>query len=305
MRHNAGVVQGASSSGAGASRWATAAVAHVDGLSQGPPLDRSLRVTVNFHPDRVSRGLTVLEHLARDGVYRSQFETGTSNGGLTAHPGGNRWLWEQRIFGHAYDDAPPSERPKYGALDHRRRGLGGAPRFGSAHLRLREHLLDRATYCFPDSFFEPEHFGVERGELRYVGDLVAEPPAAGVLSRAMGSIVDAVERRGGDPHVLLDALEGELKTLTREERVPSLARSTSTTAHVQLRNARLRRRSCRRDGAGGALPSSSASSRWSRIASSALPMASSKVSPAEKQPGRSGTTTPKAWVSSPSSIAMG
>jgi len=51
-------------------------------------------------------GATVLEHLARDGVYRSQFETGTSNGGLTAHPGGDRWRWEQRIFGHAYDDAP-------------------------------------------------------------------------------------------------------------------------------------------------------------------------------------------------------
>jgi hypothetical protein len=74
--------------------------------STGGALDRSLRVTLNFNPDRVVGGATVLEHLARDGVYRSQFETGTSNGGLTAHPGGDRWRWEQRIFGHAYDDAP-------------------------------------------------------------------------------------------------------------------------------------------------------------------------------------------------------
>jgi hypothetical protein len=42
--------------------------------------------------------------MARDGVYRSQFETRVSNGGLTAYPGGDRWRWESRIFGAAYDD---------------------------------------------------------------------------------------------------------------------------------------------------------------------------------------------------------
>lgn len=140
------------------SRWARAATAHVQRFAHGPPLDRTLRVTLSFHPDRVSDGRTVLESLARDGVYRSQFETGTSNGGLTAYPGGDRWRWEQRIFGGAYDDAPLSERPRYGALDHRRRGLGGAPRFGSAYLRLVQDVLDRTTFCFPDSVFEPTHF---------------------------------------------------------------------------------------------------------------------------------------------------
>lgn len=112
-------------------------------------------MTLNFHPDRLLDGATVLERLARDGVYRSQFETGTSNGGLTAHPGGARWRWEQRMFGHVYDDAPVAERPKYGALNHRRRRIGAAPRFGSAHLRLTEAVLDRSTFCFPDSVFEP------------------------------------------------------------------------------------------------------------------------------------------------------
>ncbi|MEO9151785.1 MAG: DUF3626 domain-containing protein [Lapillicoccus sp.] len=134
-------------------------MAHVEGLAAGPPMDRSLRVTLNFHPDRDHHGIPLLAALARDGVYRSQFETGTSNGGLTAQSGGDRWRWEQRLFGGAYDDAPTSERPKYGALNHRRRSVGAAPRFGSAHLRLAEHVLDRTTFCFPDSFFEPEHVG--------------------------------------------------------------------------------------------------------------------------------------------------
>ncbi|WP_156188226.1 DUF3626 domain-containing protein [Arsenicicoccus sp. oral taxon 190] len=146
----------------GASRWARAAVTHVAGLSSGPPLDRSLRITLNFHPDRGPVGDTVVDRLAREGIYRNQFETGTSNGGLTAHVGGDRFRCEAGIFGSAYDDAPASERPRYGALNHRRRGVGGAVRFGSSHLRLAEHVLDRATFCFPDSFREPSDFGTAR-----------------------------------------------------------------------------------------------------------------------------------------------
>ena len=49
------------------------------------------RVTVHFHPDRLAiDGRCVAEALRDDGVYRSQFETKISNGGLTAHPGGDR-----------------------------------------------------------------------------------------------------------------------------------------------------------------------------------------------------------------------
>ena len=68
----------------GMSHWAAAAVQHVTGRCRPGPLDRSLRVTLNFHPDRLLDGRTVLRRLADEGVYRSQFETGTSNGGLTA-----------------------------------------------------------------------------------------------------------------------------------------------------------------------------------------------------------------------------
>lgn len=132
---------------------------HVEALARGAAVDPALRVTLNFHPDRRHDGVPILRSMARDGRYRNQFETGTSNGGLTAHPGGDRWVWEQRIFGGAYDASPDRERPKYGALNHRGSPVGGAPRFGSAHLRLAAHTLARTTFCYPDSVFEPEHFG--------------------------------------------------------------------------------------------------------------------------------------------------
>ncbi len=136
------------------------AIAHVAARSYGPPIDPTLRVTLQFHPDRAAGEVTTLAAMVRDGIVRSQFETGTSNGGLTAHPGGDRWRWESRIFGNAYDDAPPSARPKYGTLNFRRRSTGGSPRFGSSYLRLRQETLSRTTFCYPDSVFEPSHFGV-------------------------------------------------------------------------------------------------------------------------------------------------
>lgn len=136
------------------------AIAHVAVLADGGPADPAWRVTLHFHPDRLVAGEPILDLMARDGVYRSQFETGTSNGGLTAHPGGDRWQWESRIFAAAYDNAPAADRPKYGSLNFRRRLAGGSPRFGSAYLRLAAHTLARTTFCYPDSVFEPEHFGV-------------------------------------------------------------------------------------------------------------------------------------------------
>ncbi|MGW7611177.1 DUF3626 domain-containing protein [Streptomyces sp. NPDC054766] len=139
------------------------ALRHVAARSSGPALDPALRLTLNFHPDRLVRGIPILEALAQDGVYRSQFVTGTSNGGLTAHPGGDRWRWESRIFGGAYDTAPPEERPVYGALNFRRQLVGAAPRFGSSHFRLTGGTLFRATFCYPDSAAEPSAFGVAGG----------------------------------------------------------------------------------------------------------------------------------------------
>src|SRR5690349_14461111 len=86
------------------------ALRHVAALSVGRPLDSRLRLTMNFHPDRLVGGRPVLLRMAEDGVYRSQFVTGTSNGGLSAYRGGDRWRWESRIFGGAYDGAAAEER---------------------------------------------------------------------------------------------------------------------------------------------------------------------------------------------------
>lgn len=61
-------------------------------------------ITLQFHPDWPHQGRKVIESMAADGYYRSQFTTGISNGGLTAFPGGDRWRWESRLFSGRYDD---------------------------------------------------------------------------------------------------------------------------------------------------------------------------------------------------------
>lgn len=98
--------------------------------------------------------------MARDGVYRTQYETGTSAGGLDAVLGGARTRWEQTMFGSAYDDASVAVRPRYGGLDLGEYADGACPRFGSCHLRLQPHVLDRATFTWGDSHSGPEAFGV-------------------------------------------------------------------------------------------------------------------------------------------------
>lgn len=136
------------------------ALRHLAAASKGKPLPAALRVTMHFHPDRAAGGRPILIQMADDGAYRSQFVTGTSNGGLTAHPGGDRWRWESRIFAGTYDNATPDQRPVYGALNYRRDPVGGAPRFGSSFFRLTSEALTRATFCYPDSSAEPSAFGV-------------------------------------------------------------------------------------------------------------------------------------------------
>jgi hypothetical protein len=139
------------------------AIQYVRSICNGPQLIESgdFVVTLNFHPDRhLAEERLLLEALAQDNVYYSQFVTGTSNGGLSAFPGGNRWEWESRMFGKAYDDASPHERPIYGALNFRQKPVGAAPRFGSSYFRLHSHVLSRTTFCYPDSVYEPTNFGV-------------------------------------------------------------------------------------------------------------------------------------------------
>nr|WP_145484455.1 MULTISPECIES: DUF3626 domain-containing protein [Streptomyces] len=163
----------------GLSSRALRALRHVGARACGPPLAPGPRITLNFHPDRLSGGLPILDPLARDGVHHSQFVTGTSSGGLTAHRGGDRRRWESRIFGGAYDDAEPAERSVYGALDFRRQVVGAAPRFGSSHLRLTAGATARATFCYPDSAAEPADFGAA--------------PAMGLIALAEADERDALD----------------------------------------------------------------------------------------------------------------
>ncbi|MFF5077746.1 DUF3626 domain-containing protein [Actinoplanes sp. NPDC000266] len=130
------------------------ALAHVRGLFPEASTVPSAPITVNFHPDRlVAGGATVAERLAAEGVYRSQFETGISNGGLTAYPGGDRDRWEHRMFGGAYAGA--AGRPVYGGLNLAGHPDGASPRFGSCHLVLAPAVSSRATFSHGDSVTEP------------------------------------------------------------------------------------------------------------------------------------------------------
>lgn len=137
---------------------------HVRGIASGPPLAPGLAVTIPLHPDRTAGGTLLLGHLASGGVRPSRLaagpsSAGTSPGGPPVHPDDDRWRWEHAAFAGAYDDAPPAQRPTYGALNHGRHPAGGAAHLGSSHLRLAPHVLTRTTFCCPGGGVEPTTFG--------------------------------------------------------------------------------------------------------------------------------------------------
>ncbi|HEY9337596.1 MAG TPA: DUF3626 domain-containing protein [Kribbella sp.] len=116
-------------------------------------------LTIHFHPNWPHGARTVIESMAADGIYRSQFTTGISNGGPTAFRGGDRWRWENRLFSGRYDEGPATDRPVYGVWNRRADIYGGAVRFGSSYLRLKPEAIERATFCFPDSARNPADIG--------------------------------------------------------------------------------------------------------------------------------------------------
>ncbi|MFA5479963.1 MAG: DUF3626 domain-containing protein [Candidatus Muiribacteriota bacterium] len=117
-------------------------------------LDKS--ITINFHPDRISNnGKTILENLLEQGNYYGQFKTGTTNGGKTAFNGGDRFLWEQRIFFDAYPNNS-LDRPVYGALNILKYIDGASVRFGSCHFTLKKEIVERCTFCYGDSSTNPK-----------------------------------------------------------------------------------------------------------------------------------------------------
>ncbi|MCZ7437442.1 DUF3626 domain-containing protein [Micromonospora sp. WMMC241] len=168
------------------------------------------RLTVNFHPDRLLRdGRTVVGALDDEGVYRSQFATGISNGGLTAFPGGDRDVWERSMFGGAYQrpGVGPAERPTYGGLNLLDHPDGACPRFGSCHLRLRPEVSTRTTFTFGDSHLGPTE----------VGTLAVFEPVLAALLDATESTGVSLGVSGMDTGALLRAL------LSRRERASARA----------------------------------------------------------------------------------
>jgi len=147
------------------------AIEIVQQKATGKANDNDYTITINFHPDRLTiKKQPLLLAIADDGLIKSQFETGTSNGGLTAYHGGERWLWEQQVFNGIYNNALVSEKPKYGALNYRKLATGASNRFGSAYFCLKSHILKRSTFCYPDSYFMPENFAT----IEYIEALINE-----------------------------------------------------------------------------------------------------------------------------------
>ncbi len=112
------------------------------------------RVVIHFHPDRLgTKPVPVAEALLKEGVYRNQFETGLSTGGLSPFPGGARDLWERSLFGGAYhgEGVTDSQRPKYGVLELVRYADGPIPRFGSCYFVLRPTVSGRTSFTFAGS----------------------------------------------------------------------------------------------------------------------------------------------------------
>lgn len=127
-------------------------------------LKTSARVVLHFHPDRIAEDQQlVATGLLESGLYKNQYQTKISNGGVSAFPGGLRDQWEQKLYGGAYTFAqtPADERPKYGAFDIFRHPDGPAPRFGSCYLVLRPEVSQRSTFTYLDSHQLPD----ERGTL--------------------------------------------------------------------------------------------------------------------------------------------
>ncbi|MBE7699842.1 DUF3626 domain-containing protein [Oerskovia sp. Sa1BUA8] len=179
-----------------------AALEHVAARAlDGPPVHEGARIALHFHPDADLRGEPTLGRILDDGAYLSQFATGTSNGGLTAASRGDRWRWEQRIFGGLYDDVPVRERPVYGALTLDDDPYGPAPRFGSAWFRLRRQTLDRATFAYPDSVLEPEAFGV--AQRMGLVELLRARPGSDLLDRYVEAHVHGGVAVPGDVEALV------------------------------------------------------------------------------------------------------
>lgn len=191
-----------------ARRRIAAALGDIDVEAATAGLMMAARITVNFHPDRLAPGGTVVEGLVSTGVYRSQFTTGISNGSRSAIEGGFRTELERGLFGDAYDDAP-EHRPAYGTLDLLNDTRGGSPGFGSCHLVLRPEAAEHCTFTVGDSYLGPTDVGTVAAPLSLLAGLADQAAATDLLGRPLG-----VE-------ILTSILRGEPQPPTTDRRLES------------------------------------------------------------------------------------
>lgn len=173
---------------------AACAEADVDRLIDG--LRQHGRLTLNFHPDRLSaNGLAVAEGLATSGQYQPQSQTGISNGARFPVGAGDRADWESTLFSGVYDNTA-AVRPVYGALDLTRDPHGGSPRFGSSFVVLRPHCLDRATLCVGDSHVGPTDVGTISEPLGLLAGLFEQGAAGNAMDRSLttAGLIATIER---------------------------------------------------------------------------------------------------------------
>jgi len=162
-------------------------------------------VALHFHPDRPDHSMkSVAEALLEQGEYKSQFETMLSSGSVSAYPGGERDIWEERMFGGAYQTggAANSERPKYGALNVMQHPEGPAPRFGSCYFLLSPAVSRRCTFTYLDSHLERrekgtfEEFGLIAAALlkdaHYGGFAIGERELT--VQKLLGPTIDRLEK---------------------------------------------------------------------------------------------------------------
>lgn len=189
-------------------------------------------ITVNFHPDRRRHDGGLEEDAAaglrRDGRFRTQYETGTGAGSLTARPGGDRTRWEDELFAGAYDVDRPGDagvRPRYGGMNLGRHLDGACPRFGSCHLQMRSSTRRRATFCVGDSWAGPSDVGT------------AEEPygvLAGLLERADQAEPGLVRFETATPVAPPFGRVADLVGALSSASVPTMGRALDDYVEVQI-----------------------------------------------------------------------
>lgn len=118
-------------------------------------------INLHFHPDRLSNNRQVIDSLIETGEYQNQFQTKTSSGSLTAKIGGDRDIWENKLFNNFFG-TDIGERPKYGALNLTCTSDGASPRFGSCFFVTHPKIKQRSTFTYGDSYILPKERGVAK-----------------------------------------------------------------------------------------------------------------------------------------------